>query len=80
MEHRKEQQEEEPVEEVIIKSRVLSSPEKQVKTPEPVPEETVPVIKPEIPEIKVIGKIELDEKTKPIQTQTRKEGSYEGRA
>lgn len=81
MEHRKEQQEEEPVEEVIIKSRVLSSPEKQVKTPEPVPEETVPVIKPEIPEIKVIGKIELDEKKpNPIQTQTRKEGSHEGRA
>jgi len=76
MDHHKEQQpEEEPVEEVIITSAVLSSPEKQVKTPEPVPEETVTVIKPEIPEIKVIGKIDLDEKkpktrTKPKQGKT----------
>jgi len=80
MEHRKEQQEEEPVEEVIIKSRVLSSPEKQVKTPEPVPEETVPVIKPEIPEIKVIGKIELDEKktkTRSKPKQEKKEATKE---
>lgn len=80
MEHRKEQQEEEPVEEVIIKSRVLSSPEKQVKTPKPVPEETVPVIKPEIPEIKVIGKIELDEKktkTRSKPKQEKKEATKE---
>ena len=61
MDHRKEQEEEEPVEEVIITSKVLSSPEKQVKTPEPVPEETATVIKPEIPQIKVVGKIDLDE-------------------
>jgi translation initiation factor IF-2 len=73
MEHRKEQQEEEPVEEVIIKSRVLSSPEKQVKTPEPVPEETVTVIKPEIPEIKVIGKIDLDEKKTKTRTKPKQE-------
>jgi translation initiation factor IF-2 len=81
MDHHKEQQpEEEPVEEVIITSAVLSSPEKQVKTPEPVPEETVTVIKPEIPEIKVIGKIELDEKktkTRSKPKQEKKEATKE---
>jgi translation initiation factor IF-2 len=74
MDHHKEQQpEEEPVEEVIITSAVLSSPEKQVKTPEPVPEETVTVIKPEIPEIKVIGKIDLDEKKPKTRTKPKQE-------
>jgi translation initiation factor IF-2 len=62
MEHRNEQHEEEPVKEVIITSEVLSSPEKQVKTPDPVPVEAVPESKPEISGVKVTGHIDLDEK------------------
>ncbi len=76
MDHRKEQQEEEQVEEVIIKSNVLTSPEKQVKTPETPPVEPIPEKKPELPGINVIGHIDLDEikpKARPKQKQEKVE-------
>jgi len=73
MDHRKEQQEEEPFEEVIIKSNVLTSPEKQVKTPETPPAEPIPEKKPELPGINVIGHIDIDE----IQPKTRSKQKQE---
>ncbi len=73
MEHQKEQHEEEPVEEVIIKTNVLTSPEIQEKTPDPAPVEEAPVIKPEIPKIKVVGRIELDEKKPKTRSKPKQE-------
>ncbi len=73
MEHQKEQHEEEPAEEVIITTNVLTSPEIQQKTPDPAPVEEAPVIKPVIPKIKVVGRIELDEKKPKTQSKPKQE-------